>query len=72
MKTYQSITEFNWIEPVNEEEVQKLNDLYNSLKPSIKDDDTYQFIAMDVTEDSGSFRGILNCRINDEHRQIRF
>jgi len=50
----------------------ELNSFYNSIKPELKENDVYQLIAIDVAEKENSFSGILNCRINGEHRQIRF
>lgn len=42
--------------------------LYNTHKPVLKEGDAYVFIDMNV---SGS-NGLLNCRVNGEHKQIRF
>jgi hypothetical protein len=42
--------------------------LYNTHKPVLKEEDVYVFIDMHV---SGS-KGLLNCRVNGEHKQIRF
>jgi hypothetical protein len=42
---------------------------YNSVKPELKEGDVYQLISIDVSENS---KGVLNCRINGEHKQIRF
>jgi hypothetical protein len=46
--------------------------IYASIKPTLKEDDTYQLIAADMTLDNGTAKGILNCRVNGEHKQIRF
>lgn len=58
--------------PVHEEMSQLLTTFYNTKKPEINESDTYQLIAIDINEDQGDFTGILNCRVNGEHIQIRF
>ena len=46
---------------------------YNEIKPSLKDADTYEFIAADfIFDNSNITSGVLNCRINGEHKQVRF
>jgi hypothetical protein len=58
---------------VEEGKVEELISLYNSVKPAIKDGETYQLISIDLSEkEGGKFVGILNCRVNGEHKQIRF
>jgi hypothetical protein len=42
--------------------------LYNAHKPVLKEEDTYSFICMDVFGENG----LINCRVNGEHKQIRF
>lgn len=42
--------------------------LYNSLKPELKETDSYFLISMNVCNN----KGILNYRLNGEHVQIRF
>jgi predicted transposase YdaD len=46
-------------------------DLYNSIKPAFKDTDVYQLISCNITK-TDKLSGILNCRINGEHKQVRF
>lgn len=46
-------------------------ELYNTIKPLLKDGDVYQLISIDV-EKGDKLSGILNCRINNNHEQIRF
>ena len=46
--------------------------IYESKKPTLKETDTYQLIAVDMQLDGEVGRGIINCRVNGEHRQIRF
>lgn len=41
---------------------------YAEIKPTLKETDVYQLISFDITNDNG----ILNCRVNGEHKQIRF
>jgi hypothetical protein len=85
MRHYVSTEEFVWYEKiaadteigieliaVQAEELNVLNALYNSKKPIVLESDVYQYISMDVSEDSGSYWGILNCRVNNEHVQVRF
>ena len=57
---------------VSEEKTASLVQFYNSVKPEIKQGDTYQLISIDLSEKEDKFIGILNCRINEEHKQIRF
>lgn len=45
---------------------------YTEIKPVLKTTDNYQLISMDVTINNQSMSGILNCRVNGEHKQIRF
>jgi hypothetical protein len=44
---------------------------YDSIKPVLKESDTYQLISVNFTINSGVVNGILNCRVNGEHKQIR-
>ena len=57
---------------VHEDMSQLLSTFYNTKKPELKETDVYQLIAMDVTERGGDLFGILNCRVNGEHIQVRF
>ena len=45
---------------------------YEEVKSVLEGTGTYQLIAFDVTIDEGTLSGILNCRVNKEHKQIRF
>lgn len=54
---------------VSSKKATELTKLYNAVKPKLKEGDVYQLIAIDVTENNS---GILNCRVNDEHVQVRF
>jgi hypothetical protein len=46
--------------------------IYTSLKPELKETDVYQLISVDMTLTGETGRGIINCRVNGEHKQIRF
>lgn len=46
--------------------------IYTSVKPSLTEEDVYQLIAIDMSLDGEKGTGILNCRVNGEHLQIRF
>jgi hypothetical protein len=48
--------------------VTELVALYNTHKPVLKEADAYVFIDMHVSNN----KGLLNCRVNGEHKQIRF
>jgi hypothetical protein len=53
--------------------VSKLKALYNGVKPSVKENQSYELIAVDVVEKTlNSYTGILNFRIDGKHQQIRF
>jgi hypothetical protein len=55
------------------EETVALDSFYNTIKPTLKQNDTYELIACDCSEVSlNIYKGILNCRVNGEHKQIRF
>lgn len=45
---------------------------YNEVKPALKETDVYELIAMDIVVSEKLTTGILNCRINGEHKQLRF
>lgn len=51
----------------------ELDALHDSIRPDVPDDGTYQVIALDAHRNSaGEWAGILNCRVNGEHVQVRF
>jgi transcriptional regulator with GAF, ATPase, and Fis domain len=45
--------------------------IYDRVKPTLKESDVYELIAIDISVGQKT-SGILNCRINGEHKQIRF
>lgn len=58
---------------VEEAKSTELTSFYQGIKPELKEEDTYQLISADVSEkEEDAFTGILNCRVNGEHKQIRF
>ena len=56
---------------VSSELSEKLNTVYTSLKPELKEEDVYQLISADFSEKENKFTGIINCRVNGEHKQVR-
>lgn len=58
---------------VDEAKVTELTTFYQDIKPELKEEDTYQLISADISEkQEGAFTGIVNYRVNGEHKQIRF
>lgn len=59
---------------VDEEITVIAQSIYESNKPELKETDKYQLIAVDmaIDEESAIGGGIINCRVNGEHKQIRF
>jgi hypothetical protein len=47
---------------------------YDELKPVVKETDKYDLIAVNMTvgDDDVVTNGIINCRVNGDHIQIRF
>lgn len=51
----------------------ELDLFYDTIKPILSESDVYELIALDLVElDESKYLGILNCRVNGEHKQIRF
>ena len=46
--------------------------IYIANKPSLKESDIYKLITVNMTLDGEVGKGIINCRVNGEHKQIRF
>ena len=46
--------------------------IYEVNKPTLKSTDTYQLIAVNMQLEGEVGKGIINYRVNGEHRQIRF
>ena len=47
----------------------ELKKLYNSKKPKLKEGDVYELISVEIIDGKS---GIMNYRLNGEHKQIRF
>jgi hypothetical protein len=45
---------------------------YEEVKPALKETDTYQLISFDTAINEETLSGILNYRVNGEHKQTRF
>lgn len=59
--------------PVDEAIVTELIAFYTSKKPELKSTDTYQLIGVHITKtNNNTYVGIINCRVNGEHTQVRF
>lgn len=52
----------------------KLDTIYNAQKPILSDTDNYELIDIHITIDNNypNGTGLLNCRVNSDHKQIRF
>jgi len=57
---------------LSSEEIEIAQNQYLLNKPELKEGDVYQLIAVDITLNEMMVSGIINCRINGEHKQIRF
>lgn len=58
--------------PASKEDAELVEKLYEGIKPTLEEGQTYHLISMNVYFDENKISGILNCRINGEHKQIRF
>jgi len=45
---------------------------YEEVKPALAENDIYQLISFDIVINEETLSGILNCRVNGDHKQIRF
>jgi len=78
MKNVQSTVEGVWKSldekgELTENDIRLANDAYAQNKPTLTSDDSYKLISADVLiDDDSAVSGIINCRINGEHEQIRF
>ena len=57
---------------LDEESATVAQAIYEANKPALKETDTYQLIAVDIQLEGETGTGIINCRVNGEHVQIRF
>lgn len=54
-------------------DIAELDALHDSIKPDVPEGGTYQVIALDAHSNApGEWTGILNCRVNGQHVQVRF
>lgn len=54
-------------------DVAELDALHDSIRPNVPEGGTYQVIELDAHRNSaGEWLGILNCRVDGEHVQVRF
>jgi len=78
MKNVQSTVEGVWKSldekgELTENDIRLANDAYAQNKPTLTSDDSYKLISADVLiDDDSAVSGIINCRINGEHEQVRF
>lgn len=57
---------------INDENSAIAQGIYNDKKPILKDGDIYELIAVDIQLKDEGATGIINCRVNEEHIQVRF
>lgn len=78
MKNVQSTVEGVWKSldekgELTENDIRLANEAYTQNKPQLASEDKFQLISADVLiDDDSAVSGIINCRINGEHEQIRF
>lgn len=58
--------------PADQEDVETAQAIYLKHKPELKAEDVFKLIAVNMTLFQGVGKGIINCRVNGEHKQIRF
>jgi hypothetical protein len=58
--------------PLSEEDTEIANSVYAQHKPNLKESDQYQLISANISLNGNVGRGIINCRVNGEHIQVRF
>lgn len=54
------------------EEVTALDAAYEANKPVVKEGNTYSFIHCVISLKDDKATGLINCRVNGEHIQVRF
>jgi len=57
---------------VSEEINEAAQSIYLQHKPTIKEGDSYQLISVSMRYMNGKGSGLINCRVNDKHIQVRF
>lgn len=58
--------------PASAEDAKFAQDFYEEIKPEVNEGEEYKFLAMSLFMENENKTGILNCRINGDHKQIRF
>ena len=58
--------------PASSVDAAEAQTVYEFHKPVLKETDTYQLIAVNLNIEGTRKNGIINCRINGDHKQIRF
>jgi hypothetical protein len=58
--------------PATTEDATISQTVYEFHKPVLKETDTYELIEVVTRIEGTNMNGIINCRINNEHTQIRF
>jgi|DEB19_MinimDraft_2_1074335.scaffolds.fasta_scaffold03005_3 hypothetical protein len=58
--------------PASTEDSTIAQNIYEFHKPVLKETDTYVLIGIDLRIDGISTNGMINCRVNGDHKQIRF
>ncbi len=58
--------------PVSEEATALVMTKYAEKKPKLKETDIYEFISADFSINGKNISGLINCRINEEQKQVRF
>jgi hypothetical protein len=58
--------------PASKDDAKLAKDFYANIKPELKEEDDYLFLAMNIMIDKDEKHGILNCQVNGSHKQIRF
>ena len=66
------ITQMQATTPAEEGYAEIAQAVYLSNKPILKPTDVYQLIQADASVNGANAQGIINCRVNGEHIQIRF
>jgi len=57
---------------LTQNEIDTYTQFYLSIKPVLNSNEIYDFVSLDLTDNNGTYVGILNYRVNEEHKQIRF
>lgn len=61
------LSQINYSEPVAD--ASKLEELYQSMIPT--EPGVYELLGIQLSENVGEYSGILNCRIDGQHKQVR-